>query len=202
MPTPSSNPPPDPSSPPPYNFSTCPDDVQHSPRPARQTHVATLPEPDGIQVRPESSLDGPSSPPFESQDSRNEQHPGPESLVLDGQTSVEPSSRATTISPGPQSSATGVTSPAPSGPDTDNAKSQETGPDGPVSQIPPAASRQSPGGHSTSSLSRDFDSQDLAMDGDEADPSCSPSMGSDYSTMRVSTIQQCHALARTRTCVF
>ncbi|PNY24788.1 Glucose-induced degradation protein 4 [Tolypocladium capitatum] len=184
MPTPSSNQPPDPPSPSPYTFSTCPDDVQHSPRPARQAHVATRPEPDSIQLRPELSLNGPSPPPFESRASRDEHHPGPESLVLDSQTSVEPSSRATTVSPGPQSSVTGVTSPTPSGPDNDIAKSQEAGPDGPVSQMVPAALQQSPGGHSTCSLSRDFDSQDLAVDGDEADPSCSPSMGSDYSTMR------------------
>ncbi|KAM4066988.1 vacuolar import and degradation protein [Hirsutella rhossiliensis] len=184
MPTPSSDQPPDPSSPPPFTFSTCPDDVQYPPRSPHQA-TATSQQPDSIEVRPDSSLDGPSPPAFESHADRGEHVASHEARVLGYQpSSPEPSSRATTVSPGPQSTATEITSPVPSGPDNDIAKACESGPDGPVSQTMSTASRRSPGGTSTSSLARDMDPQDLLMYDDGDDLFSSTSMGMDFSSMR------------------
>ncbi|ODA76656.1 hypothetical protein RJ55_07927 [Drechmeria coniospora] len=62
------------------------------------------------------------------------------------QTSVESSTRATTLSPGPQSNATGFTSPAPSGADCEVPKSQGVGPDGPFCYTPLADMSRRPQG--------------------------------------------------------
>ncbi|KAJ6445509.1 vesicle-mediated transporter Vid24 [Purpureocillium lavendulum] len=187
MPTPSPNPPPGPSSPPPYAFSTCPDDVQQSPRPARQIHVTTeSPEAGSLQPEPSSSVDGPSP------SSSTARHGGDDisaadALMLGSGVSVEPSSRATTVSPGPHSSITGITSPTPSAPDSDLAKGHAIAPDGPLSHMntaPTSRLRPSPDGTSSSSLSRDFDTPDSILYDDEDDRFCSPSMGSDVPNLR------------------
>ncbi|EQL03322.1 vesicle-mediated transporter Vid24 [Ophiocordyceps sinensis CO18] len=183
MPTPSSDQPPDPSSPPPFTFSTCPEDVQFPPRSPHQADT-TSQKADGIEVRPDSSLDGPSSPAFDPQTSRGEHAASHVALILGRQTSTEPSSRATTVSPGPQPAATEISSPVLSRPDNDIAKACESGPDGPVIHIMSTATRRSPGGTSTSSLARDMDPQDLLMYDDGDDLSSFTSMGTDFSSIR------------------
>ncbi len=189
MPTPSPNPPPGPSSPPPYAFSTCPDDVQQSPHPTRQTHAATqLPETGALHLEPSSSVDGP-SPSSSTARASADDIAAADALMLGSGASVEPSSRATTVSPGPNSSVTGVTSPAPSAPDGDISKGHGIAPDGPLSHMsaaPVSRSRPSPDGTSGSSLYRDFDSADSTLYDDDDDRFSSPSMGSDVPNLRVS----------------
>ncbi|KAL3961549.1 hypothetical protein ACCO45_003072 [Purpureocillium lilacinum] len=187
MPTPSPNPPPGPSSPPPYAFSTCPDDVQQSPHPTRQTHAATqLPETGALHLEPSSSVDGP-SPSSSTARASADDIAAADALMLGSGASVEPSSRATTVSPGPHSSVTGVTSPAPSAPDGDISKGHGIAPDGPLSHMsaaPVSRSRPSPDGTSGSSLYRDFDSADSTLYDDDDDRFSSPSMGSDVPNLR------------------
>lgn len=118
MPTPSSEPPLDPSSPPSYNFLTCPDEIQnssHSSQTAREEMTPGL----------ESASDRRSQSPGEAPSVGSEQTRAimrEDSLVTDDRISAEPSSRATTVSPRPQSSATGATSPPP---DLGNGKQRE-----------------------------------------------------------------------------
>ncbi|PFH56682.1 hypothetical protein XA68_16140 [Ophiocordyceps unilateralis] len=187
MPTPSSNQPPDPSSPPPFPFSTCPDDVQHSPRvPPRHPNPVASTQPHGTEVQSALSLDGSPPPAFQSSQLAREGHPGdPELLALDHRPSTETSSRATTVSPGPHFIDTPATSPAPNGPDSDVAKDREAGPDGPVTHAPSAASRRSPGGASASSLGRDMESRESSPhDGEDGLLYPTP-MGMDFSSMRI-----------------
>ncbi|KAJ2980818.1 hypothetical protein NQ176_g2405 [Zarea fungicola] len=120
MPTPSSDPPPDPSSPTSHNFWTCPDELQHS------SH-SSIPILEEMTPALESSSDRRSqSPPdapsldLDSPQARNLVRE--DSLVTDDRPSAEPSSRATTVSPRPRSSATGATSPPP---DLSNVKPRE-----------------------------------------------------------------------------
>ncbi|KYK55932.1 vesicle-mediated transporter Vid24 [Drechmeria coniospora] len=179
MPTPSSNQSPGPSSLPPFGFSTCPDDVQHSPRPSRQSHAAT-------DLRLEPPPDGPSPPSLQNRGG-DAIHLSSEIIMPRDQTSVESSTRATTLSPGPQSNATGFTSPAPSGADCEVPKSQGVGPDGPFCYTPLAdMSRRPQGGASISSLGRPHDVQDLVTVYREADndPTCSLSLGHDFPGLR------------------
>ncbi|PHH92071.1 hypothetical protein CDD83_9097 [Cordyceps sp. RAO-2017] len=181
MPTPSSNQSPDPSSPPPFSFSTCPDDVPRLPH-----SVDTVTS--SVEVQPESALDGPSLPSFASRDARGDNPSGPEVLVLSRQPSTEPSSRATTVSPGPPSTTTDVTSPAPSASGGDDAKSRDAGldggPDGPVSQASSVTSQHPSGVTSTTSAGHDVYSQDLLAHDDDHDLACSTSLGMEYSNMR------------------
>lgn len=181
MPTPSSNPPPDPSSPRSYSFSTCPDDLQHAPW---QSHDAVQEHDDmGVQPVP-STLIAP--PVFDAP-------PTPEGPAIDdAQASEDASSRSTTMSPGPQSTATAVTSPIPSGPDGDLVKSRDaeigsqlsrqesncTQPALEAEMTPRAAPRR------RASPIDDWESSDPDTQDDEL---WSPAMGSDYSCMRVST---------------
>ncbi len=118
MPTPSSEPPLDPSSPPSYNFSTCPDEIQHSSHSSQTVREEMTP---GL----ESASDRRSQSPGEAPSIGSEQTRAmirQDSLVTDDRISAEPSSRATTVSPRPQSSATGATSPPP---DLGNGKQRE-----------------------------------------------------------------------------
>ncbi|KAJ4155773.1 hypothetical protein LMH87_001002 [Akanthomyces muscarius] len=118
MPTPSSEPPLDPSSPPSYNFSTCPDELQHSSHSSQTAREEMTP---GL----ESASDRRSQSPGEAPSIGSEQTRAmirEDSLVTDDRISAEPSSRATTVSPRPQSSATGATSPPP---DLGNGKQRE-----------------------------------------------------------------------------
>lgn len=109
MPTPSSNPPPDPSHPVPYNFSTCPEDVQHAN--ATQTIVQN-------ETRSQSSTREPSP---ESHNNRYTQlqetelssNPNHSSVTND---SSQSNAAIVDISlPRVNSSAIGLPSPAPSG---------------------------------------------------------------------------------------
>lgn len=185
MPTPSSDQPPDPSSPPPFTFSTCPDDVLYRPRSPPQASTASQ-QPNSIEVRSDSPLDGPSLPAFASQHRRGELVASPGDLILDRQASTEPSSRATTVSPGPQSAATDLSSPVSSGPDHDIAKACESGLDGPVCDTTSTSSTRSPGGTSSSTLGREMDPRELLRYDDGDDTFSSTSMGMDFSSMRVS----------------
>ncbi|PQK13355.1 hypothetical protein BB8028_0004g02860 [Beauveria bassiana] len=118
MPTPSSEPPLDPSSPSSHNFSTCPDELQHSSHISQTSHEEMTP---GLQStthrRSQSPRDAPSVDSDQSRIMIRE-----DSQVTDDRISAEPSSRATTISPPPRSSATGATSPPP---DFGNSKQQD-----------------------------------------------------------------------------
>jgi hypothetical protein len=174
MPTPSPNqssdPPPSTSS---YPFSTCPDDLQYS------SHYL-------IESRSNPALDGPTSTDFESE-SQREMDIG-DDIIIDNRASTSPLSRDATISPAPQSSTTAVTSPEPLGSDAARAiKIQETGPDGPTPQTSSARLI-----HHTGQHSRDSGGSDLAAVQEE-DAACTPpSMGSDYSSIRVCVVLACH----------
>ncbi|KAH6990336.1 vacuolar import and degradation protein-domain-containing protein [Ilyonectria destructans] len=187
MPTPASNPPPDPSSPRSYSFSTCPDDVQH---PTWQSHEAVQDHDDmGVQPVPSGTIAGASPPvgdvppPLEG--------PAPDDAIMDeGRTSEDPSSRSTTMSPGPQSTTTAVTSPAPSGADADLVKSRDAEIGNQLSRQPSTSIQQAPESESLpraatrrrASPSHEWESVDVDAQEDEL---WSPSMGPDYSNMRV-----------------
>ncbi|RDA89482.1 hypothetical protein CP533_0881 [Ophiocordyceps camponoti-saundersi (nom. inval.)] len=183
MPTPSSNQPPNPSSPPPFPFTTCPDEVQRTPRlPPRQTDSVASTQPHAIEVQSDSSLDGSSPPPaFESQSARVGHAGDPELLTLNHRSSPEASSRATTDSPSPQPADMPVTSPAPNGPDSDVAKDREAGPGGSIPHAPSVASQRSPGGTSVSSPMKSEDLPPHDVGDDLYHPTLS---GTAYSIMR------------------
>jgi hypothetical protein len=120
MPTPSSNQPPGPPSPPAHSFSTCPDDIQQPSRsswsaesdvsqhPAEHSDMGIQPDTPSAPAVGEVSIDG--------------ELPLQGSAIVEDSASVELSSRATTMSPRPQSSATAVTSPASNSTDADTVK--------------------------------------------------------------------------------
>lgn len=117
MPTPSSNPPPDQTSPPPYTFSTCPEDQPHSSRSSRQAQDTTRPTSD-LETSQSSSTSIASPTAYSSEPSRD----GPaadDSVLIDGQASAGASPMDTTTSPRPPSSGTVATSPMSSGRDDD-----------------------------------------------------------------------------------
>lgn len=120
MPTPASNPPLDPTPPPSYSFSTCPDDIQHSSHSSQPTRDEMTPGLESTPERRSQSPRGASSLDSDSQPSRRVMRE--ESLLADDRISAEPSSRATTVSPRPRSSATAATSPPP---ETSSTKSRE-----------------------------------------------------------------------------
>lgn len=189
MPTPSDQPP-DPSSPPPFAHSTCPEDIQYPIRSPRQASITSQHQ-HGI-----SSLDGPSLSGLTSQAGREQDASSPEGLILDRQNSTEPTSRATTVSPGPQYTTTETTSPVPSAPDNNISKPCVSGPDGLVGQSIPAATRRSPGrGSSASSPARSAEHQDLLMYDDGDDLFCSTSMGMDFPSTRVSLTRRDQTVA-------
>jgi hypothetical protein len=106
MPTPSSDQPTGTSSPPPYALptSTCPDDLQQS---DRSVHSVTAVDRD---LHHEPSADSPASSTFLHPHTQYGRLPG-DVVMLGAATPAEPSSRATTMSPGPQSGGTNITSP-------------------------------------------------------------------------------------------
>ncbi|KFA47626.1 hypothetical protein S40293_07672 [Stachybotrys chartarum IBT 40293] len=106
MPTPSSDQPTGTSSPPPYALptSTCPDDLQQS---DRSVHSVTAVDRD---LHHEPSADSPASSTFLHPHTQYGRSPG-DAVMLGAATPAEPSSRATTMSPGPQSGGTNITSP-------------------------------------------------------------------------------------------
>lgn len=106
MPTPSSDQPTGTSSPPPYALptSTCPDDLQQS---DRSVHSVTVVDGD---LHHEPLADSPASSTFLHPHTQYGRLPG-DVVMLGAATPAEPSSRATTMSPGPQSGGTNITSP-------------------------------------------------------------------------------------------
>ncbi|TQV93873.1 hypothetical protein V2A60_003968 [Cordyceps javanica] len=171
MPTPSSEPPLNPSSPPPYNFSTCPDDLQHSSHSAQTSREEMTPGLEsGSDRRSQSAREAPS---VASEPSQNLM--GEDSLVTDERISAEPSSRASTVSPRPRSSATGATSPPP---DLGNTKQQE------LERQPGADHKAVPGSPSLSDTVNRQEADDNQSDiGDDYTQS-SCYTGLDYSNKR------------------
>ncbi|KAK7398363.1 hypothetical protein QQX98_012257 [Neonectria punicea] len=188
MPTPASNPPPDPSSPRSYSFSTCPDDVQH-PTWQSQSHDAVQDHTDmGVQPVPSLSIDGASPPVVDTAPAPEGRAPD-DAVMDDGRASDEPSSRSTTMSPQPQSAATALTSPTPSGPEADLVKSRDAEIGSQLSHEPsnstqPAAESENlrASTRRRASPSREWEAIDVDAQEDEL---WSPSMGPDYSSMRV-----------------
>lgn len=109
MPTPSSNPTPDPSPPVPYNFSTCPEDTQHTNTAPRTVRNETLSQENSRESSPESG------------NNRHTQSQQPRlSSNLDGPGVANDPSQNNTLTveislPISHTSAVGLPSPAPSG---------------------------------------------------------------------------------------
>ncbi|KAI5462919.1 vacuolar import and degradation protein-domain-containing protein [Mariannaea sp. PMI_226] len=187
MPTPSSNPPPDPSSPRSYSFSTCPDDIQHT---AWQSHDAVQEHSSmDVQPVPPVSLNGAAPPIVGAAPSL--EGPATDDTIMDGgRASEDVSSRSTTMSPQPQSTVTAVTSPVPSGAEADIAKSRDAEIGSHLSRQASNHTQPVPETEMTPrAISRRRESPDLEWDSTDSDAQddelWSPSMGPDYSCMRV-----------------
>jgi hypothetical protein len=190
MPTPSSNPPVEAASPRSYSFSTCPDDVQYQQRPTWQSRDDDLDDVDNIGTRSSSNLsvdgalaltvDAPPAP----------EGPSDDTVMYDGRPSDDPSSRSSTMSPRPQTATTAVTSPMLSGPETE-VKGREAEIGTQLSREPSNSTQRASESESIArepSRRRGSPSQEsewIDFDAQE-DELWSPSMGSDYSCMRVS----------------
>lgn len=186
MPTPSSNPPAEASSPRSYSFSTCPDDVQHQQRPSWQSREAVQDHNDdmGVQPTPDASpltVDAPPAPEGPASD---------DTIMYEGRSSDDPSTRSSTMSPRPQSANTAVTSPISSGPSSDVTKGRDA-------EIGSQLSQESSNTRQTSetetisrapSSRRGSPNRELEwIDADaQEDELWAPSMGADFSCMRVS----------------
>lgn len=114
-----------------------------------------------------------------------------ESVIVEERTTAEPSSRATTMSPRPQSSITAGTSPASMGPDTDANKNGEAAvsADPSLSRVTTnqsQAGRDSSVGRRSPEQTRNApsraDSSEMIFD----DELYAPSIGTDYPSLRVS----------------
>ncbi len=175
MPTPSSEPPLDPSSPPSYNFSTCPDELQHSSHSAQTSREEMTP---GLESASDRRSPSPrEAPSVDLEQSRNmiREH----SLVTDDHISAEPSSRATTASPRPRSSATSATSPLP---DLGNGKQQE------LERRPSIDQKAVAGSPFLATKSNREESDDNESDTCCDDTQSSCYTGHDYSNKRVRSI--------------
>ncbi|KAJ3464479.1 hypothetical protein MRS44_009265 [Fusarium solani] len=184
MPTPSSNPPAEASSPRSYSFSTCPDDVQHQQRPSWQSREAVQDHNDdmGVQPTPDASpltVDAPPAPEGPASD---------DTIMYEGRSSDDPSTRSSTMSPRPQSANTAVTSPISSGPSSDVTKGRDA-------EIGSQLSQESSNTRQTSetetisrapSSRRGSPNHELEwIDADaQEDELWAPSMGADFSCMR------------------
>ncbi|KAH8177757.1 vacuolar import and degradation protein [Sarocladium implicatum] len=117
MPTPSPNQPPNPPSPPANSSSTCPDDVQTASRPSRRRIQSHTNHDVNMSLRTSNETD--QHAPTDAASPRGGLLDEAGSvrtdrlLLVDEQTSIEPSSRGTTMSPAPRSIATARTSPVP-----------------------------------------------------------------------------------------
>ncbi|KAL6868882.1 hypothetical protein ACO1O0_000205 [Amphichorda felina] len=176
MPTPSSDQPPDPSPP---GFSTCPDDMQSPPRPEWDSRGV-----DELNRAQDADMEERGGPSI----SRVE-----ESAILEERTTAEASSRATTMSPRPQSNITAGTSPASTSSDTGVNKSAEEAASSDhslhrvVADQPQAGRGPSPGHRSpeqTRNVPSRADGSEMTLDGELY----APSMGSDYPSMRTNPI--------------
>lgn len=186
MPTPSSNQPSQPPSP--QGFSSCPDDIQSPPRLGWQMgrDDETSDQHDTDMTRSDDPHTGLA---VEHPPRRIES--GPEdSLLAEERTTIEPSSRATTMSPQPQSSVTSGTSPESANSDPDMNKRASA--DIPAHFLNQAATDATMADHgssvdrrtpeeATSDASSPPDASDLSLD----DDLYAPSMGSYYPSMRV-----------------
>ncbi|KAF4962081.1 hypothetical protein FSARC_9815 [Fusarium sarcochroum] len=189
MPTPSSNPPIEAASPRSYSFSTCPDDVQHQPRPTWQSrgnnegHVDDI----GLQSNPDLSVDGASSLTVDAP-SAPEGLTNDDAIMYEGRPSNDPSSRSSTMSPRPQTATTAVTSPMPSASGSEiKGREAEIG-----SQLSREPSNSTQRASESESVSREplrrrgspnRESEWIDSDAQE-DDLWSPSMGPDFSCMR------------------
>lgn len=188
MPTPSSNPP-NPTAPRSPSFSTCPEDIQRPSHSSRQLHDA-VEEQLGQETQQDLSMNA-VSPPAGDAPSAPEGLASEDVMIFETQTSDEPSSREATMSPRPQSNTTGFTSPIPSAPDVELIKGQEA-------EIGTQLSREtSHGAHNANDSEGSIEAQTTGsclieqetppIDADaQEDDLWSPSMGADYSSMRVS----------------
>ncbi|GKT99166.1 vesicle-mediated transporter vid24 [Fusarium langsethiae] len=188
MPTPSSNPPVEASSPRSYSFSTCPDDVQSQPRPAWQARDEEQARADdvGIQSGPGLPVDGASPLTVDAPTAPG--CPNDDTITYDGRPSNDLSSRSTTMSPRPQTATTTVTTPMHEGsrPET-KGRDAETG-DQPSRELSNSAQRASepqscPCESSRRRGSPNQESECIDFDAQE-DELWSPSMGPDYSCIR------------------
>lgn len=185
MPTPSSNQPHDPSSPPPYSFPSCPDDLQQPPPPLQhirgEMRSSDNSEPERRSPTPEDAPSGDS-------DSQPSLTVGREdSLFVDDRVSAEPSSRATTVSPRPHGAAEGALPEAQNSNVLDNRKVQ-------------AAEKSRRAGHGTETKPRPLGCSPADLQDDEIDASdevsdgdihSSSYMGLDYTNRRVSSDAPC-----------
>lgn len=180
MPTPSSHQLPNQTSPPSYTFSTCPDDLPHPSRSGREAYDATRPLAPEMEVRPGSSTSITSPTTILSDTSSDGPATDDRPMVASHLMTDESSSRATTSSPRPQSSATSVTSPAPSRLDGDDSvKNQGLGIDHHMGRESVSQTRRLPI-ETPTSPNREVDSLDM-----QEDEFCSPYMGPDCSSLRV-----------------
>lgn len=191
MPTPSSNPPPDPHSPRSHSFSTCPED-SNSRSPQRSWRPPTGPD----------ANDGPAAmDPHHDRDRMDEDaSPAPVSapmsptegisteVILDDEpTSAVSSSRSTTMSPRPQSGDTAHSSPAA---DMESFKQGESDEEGHSAGDRLRASRADGSRRhdtrqSATTLHDDGKGMDIDADDVWEEELMAPSMGSEYSNMRV-----------------
>lgn len=104
MPTPSSNHSRDPSAPPPYSFSSCPDDLQYSSSSIQQAHEEMRSDANATMERRSPTPDDAPAPDSDSQPSQAGRE---DSLFVEEHVSAEQSSRATTVSPQPHPTASG-----------------------------------------------------------------------------------------------
>ncbi|KAM0372443.1 hypothetical protein HYE67_010626 [Fusarium culmorum] len=188
MPTPSSNPPVEASSPRSYSFSTCPDDAQSQPHPAWQARDEGQARADdgGIQSGPGLSIDGASPLTVDAPTAPG--CPNDDTTMYDGRPSNDLSSRSTTMSPRPQTATTAATTPMHegSGPET-KGRDAETG--NQLSREPPNSTQRASEPQSApcessrqrGSPNREWECVDFDAQEDEL---WSPSMGPDYSCIR------------------
>ncbi|KAM3427972.1 hypothetical protein MY4824_009121 [Beauveria thailandica] len=179
MPTPSSEPPLDPSSPSSYNFSTCPDELQHLSHISQTSHEEMTP---GLQSTPNRRSQSPrDAPSVDSEQSRIMIRE--DSQVTDDRISAEPSSRATTVSPPPRSSAAGATSPPP---DVGNNKQQE------LERRLGTGQKAAIGSPSPASISSRKETDDNESETCDDDTQSSCYTGLDYSNKRVRIVVPFH----------
>lgn len=206
MPTPSPNQPPNPPSPSSISTSTCPDDVQAAttrssrrwPPQTRSSHDVDM----NVQSEDEATAGAASTshgaPSLESSHIEDPESTGAERLLVDEQTSVEPSSRGTTMSPAPRSTATARTSPVPPPLEDDSTKPIASTVDAPMPSIGRAQSTSSRRRTLTPDLARHasvgpskHDVQAISADPRVDDFIPSLPMGSGYSGSRVSCFGPC-----------
>ncbi|KAK5996618.1 Glucose-induced degradation-like protein [Cladobotryum mycophilum] len=177
MPTPSSNQPPNPTSPPPYAFPTCPDDQPHPP--SRQIDDPARQGAGDMEVRSSPSTIV-ASPTTYSSDASRGGLATDDIIGFSDPEPVEPSSRSATVSPRPPSSGTMAPSPPSTGPDGDDSLKHQADEHnlylsressttiGSVQMLTPNSTGMS----------------DSLYANAEVDEYSSPSMGSDYSCRR------------------